>query len=64
MSGLDVVCHLRGEGLRLATILISGRLDTNTRERAVGLGVTRVLDKPFAADRLIGLIRTTLLDRH
>jgi two-component system response regulator FixJ len=64
MSGLDVVCHLRSEGLQLPTILISGRLDTNTRERAVRLGVTRILDKPFAADHLIGLIRTTLPGRH
>jgi len=64
MSGLDVVCHMRSEGLRLPTILISGRLDTNTRERAAGLGVTRVLDKPLAADHLIGLIRGAFLDFH
>ena len=42
MNGLDVVERLQEEGLRLPTILISGRLDTNTRERAASLGVARV----------------------
>src|SRR5215472_10204326 len=49
MSGLDVVSHLRQEGFRLPTILISGRLDTGTYERAHRLGVTKILDKPVAA---------------
>ena len=60
MSGLDVVDHLRREGIRLPVILISGRLDTSTRERAAGLGVIKIVDKPFAASRLIDLIQATL----
>jgi FixJ family two-component response regulator len=60
MSGLDVVDHLQREGIRLPVILISGRLDTSTRERAASLGVTKIVDKPFAASRLVNLIQATL----
>jgi FixJ family two-component response regulator len=45
------------------TILISGRLDTNIKKRAASLGITSVLEKPFAADRLVDLIRTALWKR-
>jgi FixJ family two-component response regulator len=61
MNGLDVVDHLQREGIRLPTILISGRLDPNTRERAEELGVTRLLEKPFAARCMVELIRAILL---
>jgi DNA-binding response OmpR family regulator len=46
------------------TILVSGRLDTKTRERAASLGVTSVLEKPFAAEHLLDLIRTALWERN
>jgi DNA-binding NtrC family response regulator len=48
----------------LSTILISGRLDAKTRERAASLGVTGVIEKPFAAGRLLDLIQTVLLERN
>jgi two-component system, LuxR family, response regulator FixJ len=64
LNGLDVVDHLQKEGVRVPTILISGRLDTNIRERASSLGVTSVIEKPFAADRLVNLIRSALLERN
>ena len=64
MNGLDVVDHLQREGIRLPTILISGRLDASTRERAANLGVTQIIDKPFAARRLVELIRATMLGRN
>ena len=63
MNGLDVVERLQKEGVHIPTILISGRLDTSIRERAAILGVTSVIEKPFAADRLVELIRTALLER-
>lgn len=59
-SGLDVVDNLRKRGIQLPTILISGRLDASTRQRARRLGVRELLDKPVAAGRLIQAIRTTL----
>jgi len=64
MNGLQVVDHLQQEGVRLPTILISGRLDTSTRKRAASLGVTKIIDKPFDASRLIELIRVTLSERN
>jgi FixJ family two-component response regulator len=64
MNGLDLVDRLQKEGGRVPMILISGRLDTNTKERAARLGITSVLEKPFAADRLVDLIRTVMSERH
>lgn len=64
MNGLDVVDYLQREGIRLPTILISGRLDGNTKERAANLGVTKVIDKPFVARGLVELIRVTMLERN
>jgi two-component system, LuxR family, response regulator FixJ len=63
MDGLDVVDSLQKEGVRVPTILVSGRLDTKGRERAAGLGVTNIVEKPFAAGPLVELIRTALLER-
>jgi two-component system response regulator FixJ len=64
MDGLNVVGHLQNEGIRVPTILISGRLDAKTRERAASLGITSVIEKPFAAGRLLDLIQTVLLERN
>jgi len=64
ISGLDVVGRLREEGVRLPVILISGRLDANSRQRAANLGIAGVVEKPFAANHLIDLIRTALLEHH
>ena len=61
-SGLDVVDSLRKEGVQIPTILISGRLDPSTRERATRLGVRELLDKPVAGSRLIQAIRTMLAE--
>ena len=62
MNGLDVIDNLQKEGNKVATILISGRLDTKTRERATRLSVHELLEKPFAASRLIELVRRMLLE--
>jgi two-component system, LuxR family, response regulator FixJ len=62
MNGLDVIDNLQKEGNRIATILISGRLGVKTRERATCLGVRELLEKPFSASRLIGLVRRMLLE--
>jgi two-component system response regulator FixJ len=60
MCGLDVVECLQKQGTGMPTILISGRLDTKARERAASLGVTNIVEKPFAAGPLVELIRTAL----
>ena len=63
LSGLDVAACLQKEGIRAPIILISGRLDGNTKHRAASLGVTTVLEKPFVAAHLVKLIRTALMER-
>ena len=62
ISGLDVIDNLRENGIQIPTILISGRLDDATRQRATRLGVRELLDKPVAAGRLIQAIRTMLAE--
>jgi two-component system response regulator FixJ len=62
MGGLDVLDNLQKEGVHVPAILISGRLDANTRERAARLGVFELIDKPFAAGPLVSLIRTVLAE--
>jgi two-component system, LuxR family, response regulator FixJ len=64
MDGLNVIGHLQNEGIRVPTILISGRLDAKTRERAASLSVNSVIEKPFAAGRLLDLIQTVLSERN
>jgi hypothetical protein len=62
----STVCKASGsakQGVRVPTIPISRRLDASTREHASILGVTRVIEKPFAVDDLADLIRTALLER-
>jgi two-component system response regulator FixJ len=64
MNGIEIVECLQKEGIQVPTILISGRLDPIARDRARALGVTNVLEKRFAADRLIELIRAILSEHN
>jgi FixJ family two-component response regulator len=64
MNGLDVIDCLQKGGIRVPTILISGRLDAKTRERATSLGVSNVVEKPFVARLLVELIRNAVLGRN
>jgi len=63
MDGLEILDRLQKEGIRVPTILLTGQLDRNTRHRAANLGIASVVEKPFAADHLLELIRTALLER-
>ena len=60
MEGLDLVAALRGERIFLPWVLITGRLDAVIAERADQFGVIAVLEKPFAAARLVELVRAGL----
>src|SRR6516162_5465272 len=64
MDGLDLVDRLQKEGIRVPTILLTGQLDKSTRQRAANLGIASIVEKPFAADHLIELIRRALLERN
>ena len=60
MAGLDLIAELRRNGDSLPAILITGRLDAGIAERVADLGVTTVLEKPFAVKSLVALIRGAL----
>ena len=57
LDGLDVVTALGRQGVKLPTILVTGRISPAIEARASALGVHAVLEKPFTAARLIGLIQ-------
>jgi two-component system CheB/CheR fusion protein len=62
VSGLDIVDDLQRNGVQIPTILMLGRLDDVTRQRATSLGVRELLDKPVAAGHRIQAIQTTLAE--
>ena len=57
MDGLAVLDALRGDGIGVPAILVTGRLDANIAARAARLGVAQILEKPFSTTRLVELHR-------
>ena len=60
IDGLELVERLRNRGVTLPVLLISGRVTRFLRERASGLGIRDVLEKPLSD--LVGSIRRVLDD--
>jgi FixJ family two-component response regulator len=60
IDGLELVERLRNRGVALPVLLISGRVTRSLRDRASGLGVRDVLEKPLSD--LAGSIRRVLDD--
>jgi len=60
IDGLELVERLRNRGVTLPVLLISGRVTRSLRERASGLGIMEVLEKPLSD--LAGSIRRVLDD--
>lgn len=60
MSGLDLLERLRRRGDMLAVIVISGRPDTATRNRAQAAGAIAMVEKPYGPEELIDLVRLAL----
>jgi len=60
IDGLELVERLRNRGVTLPVLLISGRVTRSLRERASGLGIREVLEKPLSD--LAGSIRRVLDD--
>ena len=56
MTGLDLVARLRSQGNRAPALLITGSISDDLRERAAGLNMTAVLQKPLADDELLRLV--------
>jgi FixJ family two-component response regulator len=60
IDGLELVERLRNRGVALPVLLISGRVTRSLRDRASGLGIRDVLEKPLSD--LAGSIRRVLDD--
>lgn len=60
-SGLEVLRALRFAGWGQPVVLVTAFADDSLRERAIGLGASIVLDKPFDADDLVSMVDLLLL---
>ena len=57
MSGLEMLELLRGKGIGIPTIVITGRPSLASKERALRAGALAVLDKPFDSDMILDMVR-------
>lgn len=55
-GGLDLLWTLRMSDYPVPIVLLSGYVDETTRARAIKMGATAVLDKPFDLERLHDLV--------
>lgn len=53
LSGFDVLARLRADGVRLATIVITGFDEPDAEPRAARLGAVKFLRKPVREDELL-----------
>jgi two-component system response regulator FixJ len=60
MSGIELLETMRRRGDMLPVILISGRTDTTTRNRARTAGAFALLEKPYQAEEVLDLVRRAL----
>ncbi|MFZ5780581.1 MAG: response regulator transcription factor [Pseudomonadota bacterium] len=60
IDGLELIDKLRGRGVTLPAILISGRVTKQLREVAARSGVACVLEKPLSDSALVENIRGVL----
>jgi len=60
LDGFEVIRRIRGAGLRLPIIMITGFGDENSVIEAMRLGADDYLDKPFEPQELISRIRRVL----
>lgn len=67
MDGLELVATLRGDGLDVPVVLMTGHPDVETAIQAIDLGVVRYLPKPVDGPRLLHAVgeglRAHILDR-
>lgn len=61
LDGFEVIRRIRGAGLRLPIIMITGRGDENSAIEATRLGANDYLDKPVAPPELVARIRRALV---
>jgi two-component system, LuxR family, response regulator FixJ len=61
MTGLELVEHLRANGIALPILLVTGDLSPAIATRAAGLGVNSVLTKPVNEQDLLDFIDAAML---
>lgn len=60
ISGLDLLTMMQRRGIRLPVVIITGRGDKETKERAVQAGAIAFLEKPVGEEALMETIRAAL----
>lgn len=60
MNGLELVRALRGRGVALPVLVITGRASATLGVQAMDAGANRVIEKPFSPDEIIEAIEATL----
>lgn len=55
-GGFDVMAALARRGIDIPVVLISGRVDAASRDRAIAAGVRAVLEKPLDCDQLLAAL--------
>jgi two-component system response regulator FixJ len=63
MTGLELLLHLRKEGISVPVIVISGRGDPMLKEKAIKAGAVTLLHKPFDGEELITLIEGAVANK-
>jgi FixJ family two-component response regulator len=56
MTGLELLTELSARGIAMPSLLISGGLEAGVADRALELGVMKVLDKPMDSAELLRFI--------
>ncbi|MDB5735875.1 MAG: fixJ [Alphaproteobacteria bacterium] len=62
MTGLELLLHLRQQGITVPVIVITGQGDPILKEKALKAGAVTMLHKPVDGDELITLIETVMAD--
>ena len=60
MSGIELLETMRRRGDMLPVIVISGRADTATRNRARAALALAVVEKPYQAEEVLDLVRLAM----
>jgi two-component system response regulator FixJ len=60
MSGIELLETMRRRGDMLPTIVISGRIDAMTTNRARAAGALAIVEKPYQPEQLLCVVRRAL----
>ena len=60
LSGIELLETMRRRGDMLPVIVISGRIDAMTRNRARAAGALAVVEKPYQVEEVLDLVRRAM----